>query len=134
MDIFEAAGLQKPDISILSDAFLLELKDMPQKNLAMELLKKLLNDEIHAKRTTSVVQARRFSEKLTESLNRYHNRALETTQIIDALIELAREMRESEERGESLGLIKDELAFYDALAENGSAVAVLGDIQLRVIA
>jgi type I restriction enzyme R subunit len=134
VDIFDVAGLQKPDISILSDAFLLELKDMPQKNLAMELLKKLLNDEIHAKRKTSVVQARRFSEKLNESLNRYHNRGLETTQIIDALIELAKEMRESEERGGAMGLVKEELAFYDALAENGSAVDVLGDLQLRVIA
>ena len=134
VDIFAVAGLDKPDISILSDAFLLELKDMPQKTLAMELLKKLLNDEIHAKQKTSIVQARRFSEKLNDSLNRYHNRGLETTQIIDALIELAKEIRESEERGSSMGMVKDELAFYDALAENGSAVEVLGDIQLRMIA
>ena len=134
VDIFAVAGLDKPDISILSDAFLLELKDMPQKTLAMELLKKLLNDEIHAKQKTSIVQARRFSEKLNDSLNRYHNRGLETTLIIDALIELAKEIRESDERGSSMGMVKDELAFYDALAENGSAVEVLGDIQLRMIA
>lgn len=107
---------------------------MPQRNLAAELLKKLLNDEITAVRRTSVVQSRRFSEKLEESLARYHNRAMETTQVIEALIELAKEIREANNRGESLGLIQDEVAFYDALAENVSAMHVLGDAQLRVIA
>ena len=103
-------------------------------NLALELLKKLLNDEISAQRKTSVVQARRFSEKLDESIKRYHNRALETAQIIEALIDLAREMNEDKMRGARLGLSKDEVAFYDALNENVSAGDVLGDEQLRVIA
>ena len=134
VDIFAAAGIDKPDISILSDAFLAEIKAMPQKNLAVELLKKLLNDEISASKKTSVVQSRRFSEKLLESLTRYHNRALETAQIIEAMIELAKEMREANARGESLGLHDDEVAFYDALADNVSAQDVLGDEQLRVIA
>ncbi len=134
VDIFAAAGLDKPDISILSDAFLADIRDLPQKNLALELLKKLLNDEIGATRKTSVVQSRRFSEKLTESITRYHNRALETAQIIEALIDLAREMREANSRGERLGLSVDEVAFYDALGANDSAVQVLGDDQLRVIA
>ena len=104
VDIFAAAGLEKPDISILSDGFLAEIREMPQRNLALEVLKKLLNDEIGAQRKTSVVQSRRFSEKLEESINRYHNRALETAQVIEALIELAREMSEANARGEHLGL------------------------------
>ncbi len=134
VDIFAAAGLEKPDISILSDAFLAEIWEMPQRNLALELLRKLLNDEISATRRTSVVQSRRFSEKLEESINRYHNRAVETAQIIEALIDLAREMREANTRGERLGLSDDEVAFYDALGVNDSAVDVLGDDQLRLIA
>jgi len=137
VDIFAAAGLEKPDISglaILSDGFLAELKEMPRRNLALELLRKLLNDEIGAQRRTNAVQARRFSEKLEESINRYHNRALETAEIIEALIDLAKEMREAGSRGERLGLSTDELAFYDALGANQSAVEVLGDAQLRVIA
>jgi type I restriction enzyme R subunit len=134
VDIFAAAGLDKPDISIISDAFLAELRNMPERNLALELLKKLLNDEIKASKRTSVVQSHRFSEKLEESINRYHNRALETAQVIEALIDLAREMREAVGRGEELGLTDDELAFYDALGENASAIEVLGDSQLRVIA
>jgi type I restriction enzyme R subunit len=134
VDIFAAAGLEKPDISILSDGFLAEIRDMPQRNLALELLRKLLEDEISAQKRTSVVQSRRFSEKLEESITRYHNRALETAQIIEALIDLAREMREAETHGERLGLSKAEVAFYDALSANDSAVAVLGDQQLRLIA
>jgi type I restriction enzyme, R subunit len=134
VDIFAAAGLEKPDISILSDGFLAEIKAMPQRNLAVELLQKLLNDEISAAKKTSLVQARRFSDKLLESLSRYHNRAMETAQIIEAMIELAKEMREAAARGESLGLSDDEVAFYDALADNVSAQEVLGDEQLRVIA
>jgi type I restriction enzyme R subunit len=134
VDIFAAAGLEKPDISIISDTFLAEIKNMPEKNLAIELLRKLLNDEIKASKKTSVVQSQRFSEKLDQSINRYHNRALETAQIIEALIELAKEMRDATGRGEELGLNDDELAFYDALSVNDSAVDVLGDDQLRVIA
>lgn len=134
VDIFAAAGIDKPDISILSDAFLAEIKAMPRQNLAVELLRKLLGDEIGASKKTGVVQARRFSEKLLESLARYHNRALETAQIIEAMIGLAKEMREANARGESLGLSDDEVAFYDALADNASAQDVLGDDQLRTIA
>ncbi|MFN8679119.1 MAG: type I restriction endonuclease subunit R [Thermomicrobiales bacterium] len=134
VDIFAAAGLEKPDISILSDGFLADVRDMPQKNLALELLKKLLNDEISAQRRTSVVQARRFSEKLDESIKRYHNRALETAQIIEALIDLAREMRAEQTRGERLGLSNAEVAFYDALNEHVSAEDLLQDEQLREIA
>lgn len=134
VDIFAAAGLEKPDISILSDTFLAEIREMPQQNLALELLKKLLNDEIGATRRTSVVQSRRFSEKLEESINRYHNRAIETAQIIEALIDLARELREANARGDRLGLSADELAFYDALGANDSAKDVLGDDQLLLIA
>ncbi len=137
VDIFAAAGLDKPDISglaILSDGFLAEIQGMPQRNLALELLRKLLNDEITASSRTNAVQSRRFSEKLEESINRYHNRALETAQIIEALIDLAREMRDANNRGDRLGLTTDELAFYDALGANASAQEVLGDDQLRVIA
>ncbi len=101
---------------------------------AVELPRKLLNDQITASRRTSVVQSRRFSDKLEESINRYHNRALETAQIIEVLIDLAKEMREASNRGEQIGLNDDELAFYDALSVNESAVHVLGDEQLRAIA
>jgi type I restriction enzyme R subunit len=134
VDIFAAAGLEKPDISVISDAFLAEVRDMPQRNLALEMLKKLLNDEITASKRTSVVQSKRFSEKLDESIARYHNRALETAQVIEALIDLAREMREANSRGERLGLSDDEVAFYDALGANASAVEVLKDDQLKLIA
>jgi type I restriction enzyme, R subunit len=100
----------------------------------LELLRKLVNDEISAQKRTSVVQAKRFSERLEESIWRYHNRALEMAEIIDALIELAQEMNEANKRGERLGLSNDEVAFYDALSANDSAVDVLGDAQLRIIA
>ena len=134
VDLFAAAGLPKPDIAILSDAFLAEIRDMPHRNLALELLRKLINDEITNQKRSSVVQARRFSERLEESIRRYHNRALEMAEIIDALIELAQEMNAASRRGEDLGLSADEVAFYDALGANDSAVAVLGDDQLRAIA
>lgn len=134
VDVFAAAGLDKPDISVLSDTFLAEVRDMDERNLALELLQKLLNDEIKAKKRSSVVQARRFSDKLHESITRYHNRALETAQIIEALIELAKEMRSEYSRGDKLGLLQDEVAFYDALGENASAKSVMEDDQLKVIA
>ncbi|MDQ3541054.1 MAG: DUF3387 domain-containing protein, partial [Chloroflexota bacterium] len=118
----------------ISDSFLAEVRDMPQRNLALELLKKLLNDEITASKRTSVVQSKRFSEKLDESIMRYHNRALETAQVIEALIELAQEMRDASSRGDRLGLSDDEVAFYDALGANASAVEVMKDDQLKVIA
>ena len=134
VDIFAAAGLDKPDISILSDEFLAEVRGMPHRNLAVELLQKLLRGELSARRRTNVVQARSFSEMLEQSLRRYQNRAIEAAQVIEELIELAREMREATARGEQLGLSDDELAFYDALGANDSAVSVLGDETLRDIA
>jgi type I restriction enzyme R subunit len=134
VDIFAAAGLAKPDISILSEQFLAEVKGMPQRNLAVELLRKLLSGEIRTRRRKNVVQARSFSEMLEQSLRRYQNRAIEAAQVIEELIGLARDMREAERRGETLGLNEDELAFYDALETNDSAVKVLGDENLRMIA
>ncbi|MDA8219319.1 MAG: HsdR family type I site-specific deoxyribonuclease, partial [Dehalococcoidales bacterium] len=134
VDIFAAAGLKKPDISILSDEFLAEVRDLPQKNLAVEVLRKLLNDELKARSRRSLVQSRRFSEMLERSLATYRRRAIETAAVIEELIELAKEMREASRRGEELGLSEDELAFYDALEVNDSAVKVLGDETLRAIA
>ena len=134
IDIFAAAGLEKPDISILSDEFLAEVRGMPQRNLAVELLQKLLKGELAVRRRKNVVQARSFAEMLEQTLRRYQNRAVEAAQVIEELIRLAREMREASARGEQLGLSDDELAFYDALETNDSAVMVLGDETLREIA
>ena len=134
VDIFSAAGLKRPDISILSDEFLAEVRDMPQRNLAVELLQKLLKGEIRKRGLRNVVQARSFAELLEQSLRKYQNRAIETAQVIEELIQLATEMREANARGEKLGLSEDELAFYDALETNDSAVKVLGDETLRAIA
>ncbi len=134
MDIFAAAGLDKPDISVLSDEFLAEVQGMPHRNLAVELLQKLLSGEVSTRRRKNVVQARSFSEMLEQTLRRYQNRAIEAAQVIEELIELAKDMREANERGERLGLSEDELAFYDALETNDSAVQVLGDEALREIA
>ena len=134
IDIFAAAGLEKPDISILSDEFLDEVKDMPQRNLAVELLQKLLRGEVAIRRRKNVVQARSFAEMLEQTLRRYQNRSIEAAQVIEELIALARELREAGARGEALGLSDDELAFYDALETNDSAVQVLGDETLRDIA
>ena len=134
MDIFAAAGLEKPDISVLSDEFLAEVQGMPHRNLAVELLQKLLRGEVSTRRRKNVVQARSFSEMLELTLRRYQNRAIEAAQVIEELIGLAKEMRETNARGERLGLSEDELAFYDALETNDSAVQVLGDETLRDIA
>lgn len=134
IDIFEAAGLPKPDISILDDEFLEEVRDLPQRNLAVELLQKLLNDEIKTRKRKNVVQARSFAEMLERSIRAYQNRSVQTATVIEELIALAKEMREAERRGEDLGLTDEELAFYDALETNDSAVAVLGDETLRTIA
>ncbi len=134
VDIFAAAGLDKPDISVLSEEFLAEVQGMPHRNLAVELLQKLLRGEVAARRRQNVVQARSFAEMLEQSLRRYQNRAIEAAQVIEELIQLAREMREANARGERLGLSEDELAFYDALETNDSAVQVLGDDTLRDIA
>jgi type I restriction enzyme R subunit len=134
VDIFAAAGLKKPDISILSDEFLAEIQAMPQRNLAVELLQKLLKGEIKIRSRRNVVQARKFSELIEASLRRYQNRAIETAQVIEELIGLAKDLNEALRRGERLGLNEDELAFYDALEVNDSAVQVLGDACLRTIA
>ena len=134
IDIFAAAGLKKPDISILSDEFLAEVRDMPQRNLAVELLQKLLKGEIRTRSRKNVVLARSFAEMLEETLRRYQNRAIEAAQVIEELIKLAKDLRELEERGTALDLTEDELAFYDALETNDSAVKVLGDETLREIA
>lgn len=134
VDIFEAAGIKKPDISILSDEFLAEVKDMPHKNLAVELLKKLLNDEIKARSRKNLIQGRSFAQMLENTIKKYHNKAIETAKIIEELIELAKTVREASKRGEKLNLTEDELAFYDALEANDSAVKVLGDETLRTIA
>jgi type I restriction enzyme R subunit len=134
VDIFAAAGLKKPDISILSDEFLAEIQAMPQRNLAVELLQKLLKGEIKIRSRRNVVQARKFSDLIEASLRRYQNRAIETAQVIEELIELAKNLNEALRRGERLGLNEDELAFYDALEVNDSAVQVLGDACLRTVA
>jgi type I restriction enzyme, R subunit len=134
VDIFAAAGLRKPDISILSEEFLAEVRDMPQRNLAVELLQKLLQGELRARRRSNLVQARSFAEMLDQTIRRYQNRAIEAAQVIGELIALARDMREANARGEQLGLTDEELAFYDALETNDSAVKVLGDETQRTIA
>ncbi len=134
VDIFAAAGLAKPDISILSDSFLAEVRGMPQRNLAVELLQKLLKGELAKRWRKNVVQSRSFAEMLEQTIRRYQNRAIEAAQVIEELIQLAKDLREANARGESLGLSEDELAFYDALETNDSAVKVLGDETLRTIA
>ncbi len=134
VDIFAAAGLKRPDISILSDEFLAEIRGMPQRNLAVELLQKLLSGEIRTRSRHNVVQARSFTELLEQSLRKYRNRAIETAQVIEELIALAKQMRAANERGEELGFSEEELAFYDALETNDSAVKVLGEPTLKTIA
>jgi len=134
VDIFAAAGLKKPDISILSDEFLAEVRGMPHRNLAVELLRKLLSGEINTRKRKNVVLARSFAAMLEDAIRRYQNRMIEAAQVIEELIALAKDMRESDARGESLGLSEEELAFYDALETNDSAVKVLGDETLRAIA
>lgn len=134
VDIFAAAGLKKPDISILSDEFLSEVSQLPQKNLAVEMLRKLLNDEIKTRMRRNVVKSRQFSELLAASIHKYQNRAIQAAQVIEELIGLAKHVREETARGEELGLSEDEVAFYDALEVNDSAVKVLGEATLKTIA
>jgi type I restriction enzyme R subunit len=134
MDVFGAAGLQRPDISILSNEFLETVKKSEHKNLQLELLKKLINDEIRTQGDRNVVQARKFSEMLERTLLRYQNRTIEAAQVIMELIELAKEMRDAPKRGDALGLTEDELAFYDALADHGDVKNLMGDAVLAVIA
>ena len=134
IDIFAAAGLKKPDIAILSDEFLAEIKGMPQRNLAFEMLKKLLNDEIKLRLKKNLIQGRSFEKMLEEAIKKYINRTIETAQVIEELIELAKKLREEFRRGDELKLSEDELAFYDALEVNDSAVKILGDEVLKTIA
>ena len=134
IDIFDAAGLKKPDISILSDEFLAEVQHLPQRNLAVELLQKLLNNELKIRSKKYLVQSRSFAEMLEATIRKYQNRTIEAAQVIAELIELAKQMREGQKRGASLGLTDDEVAFYDALETNDSAVKVLGEPTLKTIA
>ena len=134
VDILSAAGLSSPDISILSDEFLADVGQMEKKNLALEALRKLLNDEIRSRSKSNVIETRKFSERLEEAIARYHTNAISTVEVLQELIALARDIRVARGRGEEEGLSPEEVAFYDALADNQSAVEVLGDHKLRVIA
>ena len=134
IDIFSAAGLKQPDISILSDQFLAEVRGLKYKNVAAELLAKLLGDEIKVRSKRNIVQSREFSEMLKKTLNAYHNRAIATQEVIEELIKLAKQLSEADKRGVDLGLSDDEVAFYDALAANNSAVEAMGKDSLKVIA
>jgi type I restriction enzyme, R subunit len=134
IDIFEAAGIQKPELSILSEGFLAEVKEMPQKNLAFEALKKLLNDEIRLLSKRNIVQGKSFMDMLDKTIKKYTNRNVEAAQVIEELLELAKKVREEKNRGKQKNMSEDELAFYDALGVNDSAVKVLGDKTLRRIA
>lgn len=134
IDIFAAAGIKKPDISVLSEGFLAEVKEMPQKNLAFETLKKLLNDEIRVYSKKNIVQGKSFMEMLDKTIKKYTNRSIEAAQVIEEMIELAKKFRAEIDKGQELGLNEDEKAFYDALYVNDSAVKVLGDEALRKIA
>lgn len=133
-DVFAMCGLDKPNIGLLSDEFLEDVRQMPYRNLAVELLEKLLNDGIKAKTRNNVVQEKRFSDRLQETLRKYNNRAIETSQVIEELIQMAKEFQAEIQREASLGLNPDEIAFYDALANNESAVRELGDDTLKQIA
>jgi type I restriction enzyme R subunit len=134
IDVFTAAGLPRPDIGILSDKFLAEVRGLKHKNVAAELLEKLLKDELKVRSKRNFVQAKQFSDKLKQTLNGYHNRAISTMEVIEELIKLAKELDSATKRGVDLGLTDDEVAFYDALAANESAVRALGNDQLKVIA
>jgi type I restriction enzyme R subunit len=134
IDVFTAAGIQKPDLSILSEQFLAEVRGLKYKNVAADLLEKLLRDDLKIRQKRNLVQSQLFSEKLRQTLNAYHNRAIATHEVIEELINLARELHEASKRGEQLGLTDNEIAFYDALAANHSAVEAMGDAKLKVIA
>lgn len=134
VDIFDAVGLEKPNIGILDDAFLAEVRNLPERNLAVELLERLLEDEIKSRFAGNVVQSKKFSELLGDVVKRYQNRAIETAQVIEELIAMAKKFRDVAERGGELGLTEDEIRFYDALADNESAVRELSDEILKKIA
>ena len=134
VDIMKAAGLETPDVSILSDAFLAEVRDMPKRNLAIEALRKLINGDVRAQSQRNVTQSKAFTERLEAAIARYHANALTTAEVLEELITLAKDIRAARARGEETGLTEDEIAFYDALAANESAKAAMGDAALRVIA
>ena len=134
IDVFDAAGIKKPDISILSDEFLAEIQGMARKNLALELLKRLLNDEIKTRAQLNLVQGRKFSEMLAEAVKRYQSGLIDSARVIEELIQLAKDIRAADQRGAKMNLRVDELAFYDALADNPTAESVLGDQTLKLIA
>jgi type I restriction enzyme R subunit len=137
IDIFDAAGIDKPEISgleILSDEFLLEVEGMQHKNLAIELLKKILNNELKARAKTNLVKSKKLLEMLEGAIKRYQNNLLTTAEIIQELINIAKQIKEADREGEKLGLNNDEVAFYNALEVNDSAVQVLGDDTLKEIA
>jgi type I restriction enzyme R subunit len=134
MDIFKAAGLDRPDVGILSDEFLEDVRKLKEKNLAVEVLERLLKGQIKSRFGSNVVQSRKFSELLQDSLTRYRNRAIETAQVIEELIAMAKQFKAAANRGDDLGLTRDEVAFYDALAANEASVRELGDETLRKIA
>jgi type I restriction enzyme, R subunit len=134
IDILKAAGINSPDISILSDEFLAEVAQMDHKNLALEALRKLINDGIRSRSKSHIVQSKLFSDRLEEAVARYHANAITTAEVLQELIRIAKDFREARLRGEETGLSDEEIAFYDALAENNSAVEAMGDDQLRVIA
>jgi type I restriction enzyme, R subunit len=134
LDIFSTVGMDKPNIGILSDEFLEEVRMMPHKNLAVELLERLLKNEVKTRMRTNIVQSKKFSELLTATMNRYHNRAIETMQVIEELVAMAKEFAKAAGEGEALGMNQDEVAFYDALANNEASVRELGDETLKKIA
>lgn len=134
IDIFDAAGIKKPDISILSPEFLEEVRTMKRQNIALELLKKILNDELRGRNKKNAIQSKKFSEMLHAAIKKYQNNLLTAAQVIEELIKLAEEMKEADKRGEGLGLTDDEIAFYDALSQNESAGQVLGDDKLKELA
>lgn len=134
IDVFEAAGIKKPDISILSDEFMAEIQGMPRKNLALELLKRLLNNEIKNRSRTNLIQSKKFSEMLAQAVKRYQSGLIEAAAVIEELIKLAKDIRAADQRGEKLNLRVDELAFYDALADNPKAETILGNDTLKAIA
>ena len=134
VDILAAAGIKSPDISILSDEFLAEVQQMEKKNLALEALRKLINDGIRSRSKANVVQTKAFSERLEDAVARYHANAITTAEVLQELIRLAKDIRAARQRGEEQGLSDEEIAFYDALAENESAVEIMGDDKLKLIA
>jgi type I restriction enzyme, R subunit len=134
VDIMKAAGIESPDISILSDDFLAEIRETEKKNLALEALRKLINGEVRSQSKRNVVQSKAFTERLEAAIARYHANAITTVQVLEELIQLAKDIRAARERGEETGLTDEEIAFYDAVAENQSARDVMGEPKLRVIA